>query len=127
MGSSWRRATRLALSVGLFAALSSVSCTFVPLTTSGEEVKVLTLAEASRDCQRLGRTNSKTRNHVWIFARRDQKVALELESLARNEAPKIGGTAIAPMGKVTADGEQQFGIYRCGMRPGPAAESSADF
>jgi len=105
----------------LAASLFAASCTFVPLSQDGEGVAVMTLEEASQECQRLGRTTSKTAHKVWIFPRREKTIEHELESIARNEAPNIGGTAIAPMGKAT-DGSQLFGIYRCLKPPSTSAE-----
>ncbi len=91
--------------------LSVLSCTWVPLTDEGQNVRVLQTS-AIADCKKVGRIGSKTTDHVVIFARSDQKVREELKSLARNEASGLGGDAIVPIGTAT-DGRQSFDIYRC--------------
>jgi hypothetical protein len=91
--------------------LSTLSCTWVPLTDEGQSVRVLR-AEATADCEKVGRIGSQTADRVVIFARSDQKVREELESLARNEANGLGGDAIVPIGTAT-NGRQSFDVYRC--------------
>ncbi len=91
--------------------LSMLACTWIPLTDEGQSVRVLQ-ADATADCKKVGKIGSKTADRVVIFARSDQKVREELESLARNEAVEMGGDAIVPIGTAT-DGRQSFDIYRC--------------
>ena len=74
----------------LAMVLPAVGCTWVPLTTEGQKVRVVDAANVA-DCQKLGTTTSKTASRVVIFARTDRKVHEELESLARNEAAEMGG------------------------------------
>jgi hypothetical protein len=94
--------------------LSALGCTWVPLTSEGENVRVLQ-ASAVADCQKVGKITSKTSDRIWIFARTDQKIREELESLSRNEAVDLNGDAIVPIGAVT-DGRQTFEVYRCETR-----------
>ena len=105
--------TRIGAGVVIVCAivLSIPSCTWVPLTDEGQSVRVLQ-ADATADCKKVGKIGSKTADRVVIFARSDQKVGEELESLARNEASGLGGDAIVPIGTAT-DGRQSFDIYRC--------------
>ena len=91
--------------------LPMLSCTWVPLTDEGQNVRVLQ-ADATADCKKVGKIGSKTADRVVIFARSDQKVREELESLARNEASDLGGDAIVPIATAT-DGRQSFDVYRC--------------
>ena len=95
----------------LATVLLAVGCTWVPLTTEGEEVRVVDATEVA-DCQKLGTTTSKTATRVVIFARTDRKVHEELESLARNEAAEMGGDAILTTG-APREGRQSFEVYRC--------------
>jgi hypothetical protein len=97
------------LVAALFAVLAG--CTWVKLTPEGEQVRVLALTEASQ-CERIGRIRSHTKESVARVNRSDEKVNEELEGLARNEAARMGGNAIAPLGP-EAEGEQEFAIYRC--------------
>jgi hypothetical protein len=89
----------------------ALGCTWVPLTSEGEKVRVLQEG-AVTDCQKVGKVTSKTSDRIWIFARTDRKVREELESLSRNEAVDLNGDAIVPIGAVT-EGRQTFEVYRC--------------
>ncbi len=89
----------------------TLGCNWVPLTSEGENVRVLQ-ASAVTDCQKVGKVSSKTSDRILIFARTDRKIREELESLARNEAVDLNGDAIVPIG-TEADGRQSFEVYRC--------------
>ena len=89
----------------------ALGCTWVPLTSEGEKVRVLQ-ASAVTDCQKVGKVSSKTSDRILIFARTDRKIREELESLARNEAVDLNGDAIVPIG-TEANGRQSFEVYRC--------------
>jgi hypothetical protein len=95
----------------LVILVPALGCTWVPLTSEGENVRVLQ-ASAVTDCQKVGKITSKTSDRILIFARTDRKVREELESLSRNEAVDMNGDAIVPIGTVT-DGRQAFEVYRC--------------
>jgi hypothetical protein len=89
----------------------TLGCTWVPLTEEGANVRILR-ADAAADCEKVSTVSSKTADRVLVFARSEQKVREELESLARNEAAEAGGNAIVPLGTV-ANGRQSFDVYRC--------------
>jgi len=89
----------------------TLGCSWVPLTSEGENVRVLQ-ASAVTDCQKVGKITSKTSDRIIIFARSDQKIREELESLARNESVGLNGDAVVPIGTET-DGRQSFEVYRC--------------
>ena len=97
----------IAVSIGCLGA-----CTWVELTPAGESVIAMTAAPES--CKRLGQTSSMTKNDIATIDRNREKVATELETLARNAAAKMGGDAIVPESEISETGEQTFGIYRCG-------------
>ena len=63
-------------------------------------------------CTTKGLTHAQTTDRVLIFARREQTIQHELESLARNEAALMGGDAIVPASPVER-GRQTFDVYRC--------------
>lgn len=98
---------KLAMLAASAAMLSS--CTWVRLTSAGENVAVLTASEVS-GCTRTGTTTVEVRDKV-LLERDAEKVALELRTLARNRAADRGD-AIVPSTQVE-DGEQTFIIYRC--------------
>ena len=85
------------------------SCTWVRLTPEGENVAVLTASEVA-NCTRTGTTTVSVRDRV-VLDRNDEKVQLELRTLARNRAADRGD-AIVPSSDID-DGEQSFVIYRC--------------
>ena len=94
----------------LIAMLSA--CTWVKLTEEGETVTVVSAVNSS--CKRLGSTTSTTKADIASFDRKSKKVATELQTLARNSAAKMGGDTISAESEVSENGEQTFGIYRCG-------------
>ncbi len=84
---------------------------WVPLESRGQGVSVAT-AEKVRDCEYRGRTIVSVADRVAGVERDPARVAAELERLARNHAPKIGGDTIVPEGPVR-DGERAYRVYRC--------------
>jgi Domain of unknown function (DUF4156) len=99
---------RIVLAAALLAA-----CRWVPLTVEGEQVRVANAAEVE-GCQDLGRVTGKTTLTVGPLARNEQKVAAEVEALARNEAAKMGANAIVPTGPLDWD-EREYATYRCAV------------
>jgi hypothetical protein len=95
----------------LLGALA-LACTWVKLSEGGRAVRVAKQGEVA-SCEAKGRTHAQTTDRVVIFARRDQPIQLELESLARNEAALMGGDTIVPATLIES-GRQTFEVYRCG-------------
>jgi len=91
--------------------VSTLGCTWVPLTAEGRNVRILQEIAAA-DCEKISTVNAKTAERVGLFARSDRKVREELESLAKNEAAVKDGNAIVPIETMT-NGRQSFIIYRC--------------
>ena len=105
MNKAFIAATLLA-PVGLLAA-----CTWVKTTPEGEAVRVAQASEVG-DCVYKGQVDSSLKSRIGPFERKPSKVALELETLARNEAALMGGdTVVAQTG--VKDGRQEFGVYLC--------------
>jgi len=99
-------AAAIVVSAGCFAA-----CTWVKTTPEGEAVRVAQASEVG-DCVRKGQVDSSLKSRIGPFERKPSKVALELETLARNEAALMGGdTVVAETG--VKDGRQEFGVYLC--------------
>jgi len=90
-------------------------CTFVQVSPAGEQVRASTPA-AVESCERIGRTNARVRDKIWVFKRNADKVTQELTDLARDDAAEMGGTDVAPLDE-QQDGQQSFGIYRCATAP----------
>jgi hypothetical protein len=95
----------------LALALSSCSSSWVQLTTEGQGVVQLPLANVS-NCARIGSTRSSTLNKMLFLDRNSARLELELVTLARNEAGTMGGNAIVAESAI-ADGQQRFGVYSC--------------
>ncbi len=87
-------------------------CTWVALTPDAEDVRV-SASDALNDCVHVGTTKARTKTHVWLFGRSDKKVAEELATLARNDAPELGGNTVVAEGPVSDEGVQRFAIYNC--------------
>jgi len=88
------------------------ACVGRGLQHSSNEVRLL-IAEPSGDCENVGAT------HVSVGGRRahpdwsPDRIASELQNLARNGAIQLGGNAILPMTGII-DGTQSFTVFRCG-------------
>ena len=87
------------------------ACTWVRLTKDAEMVVVKTEAEVT-ECKRVAKTTASLRNKVMGIERSDEKVKLELETLARNAAVEYGGNTVVPITPIE-DGTQSFAVYKC--------------
>jgi hypothetical protein len=96
----------------LAAASLAGGCTWVPLDPGAEAVTVRDADDAARSCERLGKTHTRTSDGLGPIPRRPSAIEEELVALARNEAVRMGGNAVAPLSTVE-DGEQSWAIYRC--------------
>ena len=94
-----------------FLCLAVSACTWVRLTNDAEKVVVKTESEVS-ECKRVAKTTVSLRSKVLGIERNDEKIKLELETLARNAAVEYGGNAVAPITEIE-DGSQSFGVYKC--------------
>lgn len=93
----------------LFSMITA--CTWVKLSDEGEKTRVLDASEVT-NCTHVGKTTSKTTDVVVGVKRHDEAISLELVSLARNAASRMGGDTVVAEGEVV-DGQQVFQIYRC--------------
>lgn len=100
---------KLMVALVLLPGLSA--CTWVKPTDGGANVVVADGSGVS-NCERKGEVESALKSRVGGFERNATKVAGELETLARNEAAKMGGDTIVAESNVR-DGKQTFGVYRC--------------
>jgi len=87
------------------------ACTWVPLTGEGAHVQLRSLEQA-RACEQKSRVTVSVKDKIAGIARNEDKVRGELETLARNEAARYGGNAVAAESEPT-DGRQVFLIYHC--------------
>lgn len=96
----------------LISTTALSGCTWVALAPDADGVQIGE-TNALDDCVQVGTTKARTKTSVWIFSRSDKKVAEELTTLARNDAPELGGNTVVAEGPVSADGAQRFAIYKC--------------
>lgn len=87
------------------------ACTWVKPTEGGDKV-VVSQGEGINNCERKGEVESALKSRVAGVERNATKVAGELETLARNEAERMGGDTIVAESTVW-DGKQTFGVFRC--------------
>lgn len=97
----------------IIAALALVlpGCTFVHMAPGASAVKVVTGAPAG--CENRGEVEVSVKHSIAFYERNDLRVREELETLARNEAPGLGGDTVQPLAE-PADGSQRFNVWRCG-------------
>jgi hypothetical protein len=105
------RSTVVASLLFTLVILSS-GCTWVALTPEAAEVQI-GASNAIDGCTRVGTTKARTRLRIGFFFRSEKKVSEELTTLARNDAPELGGNTVVAEGPVDADGMQRFAVYDC--------------
>jgi hypothetical protein len=93
------------------AVLSLMACSWVKLTPGGEKVRVLSETEVST-CKKIGKTVVNVADSVAGLERKEHVVKENLEALARNAAPDMGGDTVVPASPIV-DGKQTFDVYRC--------------
>jgi len=86
-------------------------CTWVPLEPEAEGVRVATADEVA-DCERVGHTIVSLRDRIAGVQRSPEKVQEELQRLARNSAPELGGDTVVAVDEPEG-GKQTFLVYRC--------------
>ena len=93
------------------AALALTGCTWVQLTSEGENVS-LAGVDVIGNCERIGRATAKTLGKIVAVERGGGRLQEELLTLARNEAGRMDGNTVVPESLIK-DGEQDFGVYNC--------------
>ena len=86
-------------------------CTWVKLDEAGQNVSVLNPDEAE-SCKSAGKVTAISRAKVAGVTRNENKLALELETIARNEAATMDGDSIVPMGDINGN-ERDYRVYQC--------------
>ena len=97
--------------IALAAALLAACVNWVPLTPEGKQVRVANAAEVA-GCKELGNVTGKVKVTVGPMARDEDKIAGEIEALARNEAVSLGANAIVPTGPVDWD-HRAYVAFHC--------------
>lgn len=94
--------------LSLLTTLLLGGCTFVKLSSAGENVAVLQASEVA-NCT----SNGTITVTVARMAREPARVAQDLRTMARNRAAQRGSDTVVPVGAPTINGEQDFNHYRC--------------
>ncbi|UZE96689.1 DUF4156 domain-containing protein [Alkalimarinus alittae] len=102
--------SKLLISLPLLASIIS-GCSFVQLKPNADTVKTLT-AEQVANCKSVGTVTTKVIDEVMFISRNEEKMASELEVLARNEAIKSDANAIVPISEIE-EGQRTFRVYLC--------------
>jgi hypothetical protein len=102
---------RILVGAALVTLLVALGCTWVALAPEATNVRVAA-ADDLGECKRIAKTTSTVKAKLGFITRNAQKVELELQTLARNEAAQEGGDAIAPLSQAQ-EGRQEFAIYSC--------------
>jgi hypothetical protein len=85
-------------------------CTWVHMAPGASAVRVVTAAPAG--CEQRGELEVSVKEQVGFYERNPLRVREELETLARNEAPGLGGNAVQPLDGFE-DGNQRYTVWRC--------------
>ncbi len=97
--------------VMLMVVAACTSCTWVKPTEQGELIVLRDLSDVT-DCKRIGKTTAISRVKVAGVKRKEKKVTLELQTIARNQAARMGGNVVSALGPIEGN-EQSFGVYSC--------------
>lgn len=95
---------------GFLAVLFLSGCTWVDLTDQGQNVAILPVEEV-QECIHVGDITVSVVDKV-ILSRSAEKVATELQTLARNAAAERAADSIVATSPVQ-DGTRDYDIYRC--------------
>ncbi len=93
------------------AGAALAGCAWVSVTPGGAAVQVVGPAEVS-GCTRKGKVTVSVKDKIGVLARSENKVAGELETLARNEAARMDGNRVVAESEI-ADGQRVYGIFAC--------------
>ncbi len=97
------------LFITLLAGLSA--CSWVELDEKAKLVRIIT-AEQLLGCKKVGNVTAKTRAEILGAQRNSDKITIELERLAKNEAVKLGADTLVAK-HTPNNGEQAFHAYQC--------------
>jgi hypothetical protein len=86
-------------------------CTWVHMAPGASAVRVVPATPAN--CQERGEVEVSVKDRLGPYERNTLRVRDELETLARNEAPGLGGDTVQPLDGFE-DGNQRYAVWRCG-------------
>ena len=96
------------------ATLVLASCSFVSLNPDAKGVTVASDAKALSLCKFIGDTTVSLWSKADTF-QSENTVDNQLDTLAKNEAYKMGGNAVTPDSKIV-DGQRTYRVYNCAQK-----------
>jgi len=88
------------------------ACSWVDLSEQGKQVFIVDQSYVT-NCQKVGNVSAKTRKALIAGSPREaDRIANELQILARNEAAKISANTLVAKA-APKNGEQHFNAYYC--------------
>lgn len=100
---------RLIILAGL--AMLAIGCTWVKPTERSNEVRLVEPADIGH-CRKVGTSTVSVLDNVVGIPRSYRKLSDELATMARNEAPNLGGDTVVAVSDIV-DGQQVFDVYDC--------------
>lgn len=88
------------------------ACTWVHMAPGASAVRVLAAGPAPANCANRGEVEVSVKDSLGPYERNPLRVRDELETLARNEAPGLGGNAVQALDG-PEDGRQRYAVWRC--------------
>lgn len=93
-------------------SLFLLSCSFVSLDKSAQNVQVIASKSQLENCKYLGDVTTSLWDKANTF-QSDKNIEQQLEILALNKASAIGGNVILAKSAIK-DNQRTFGVYKCG-------------
>ena len=106
------------LSALLCLSLAIGACAWVKPSDRGLAVKVAEPSEVGH-CRKVGQSTVSVLDRVVGVPRSYRTLSEELATLARNEAPNLGGDTVVPVSEIV-NGQQMFDVYDCVVEEGGA-------
>ncbi len=100
-----------ATAASVLIAIALSGCTWVHMAPGAKAVRVVSTTPSG--CEQRGEVEVSVKEKVGFYERNSLRVRDELEILARNEAPGLGGNVVQPLDGFE-DGTQRFTVWRCG-------------
>lgn len=96
--------------------LTLAGCTWVRLDPGAESVRIVTAAEVM-NCELVAQVDSTSMDRIAGVRRGGRKLQQELDTLARNEAFRLGADTVSRSDEAPETGRQRYTAWRCGDGP----------
>lgn len=89
------------------------ACTWVKPDPGAEAVRVID-ADGTAGCERVAQIDSNSLDRIAGVRRDGRKLQQELDTLARNEALRLGADTVSRDGPEPESGRMRYTAWRCG-------------